>query len=620
MLMTKWLYTVLLLTVCSFSFSQSNLPIGEDFSRAIQAKTRTIKGIPGIKYWQNRVSYNISAEVFPEQKRLFGEEKIIFENNSPDTLYQILLHIFQNLYKAGSPRDKFVHPDDVNSGVIIENLTITEREIFKLNTYGTLLVAELKDPVLPSEIITINVKWNFVIPIKSDIRMGGKDSSSFFLGQWYPKVAVYDDLKGWDKNLYTGDREFYYDLGNYEYTVKVPDGYIVWGSGLLQNGEMVLSDRIYNKFRQAQTSDSIISVVGLSDYQGGEPITRENIWKFKADNVSDVAFGTSDHFLWDATSTVISGHRVLIEAAYPAEVRDFTEVAELGKKSIRYLSTDLPGVPFPFPSMTIFNGTNGSSGMEYPMIVNNPSADNRGRTVDVTIHEITHSYFPFYVLTNETEHTWMDEAFAVMIPYKYQLENGPSLNRLIRSARLMSTIANTSMNIAPITNATIVTGRISHFTFYMKPAVALYILQDMLGKEMFKACLTGYMETWNGKHPAPADFFNSVNATSGQDLNWFWTSWFYGNGYPDLSIDHVEVKDDHYEVTIEKIGDLPVPVDLTVIYKDQTEQNIHQPAAIWENRHKAVIPIKTNKNILEMTLGNEYIPDTNPTNNLYTIK
>jgi len=449
---------------------------------------------------------------------------------------------------------------------------------------------------------------------------GWKGFIILFLGQWYPKLAVYDDIKGWDINIYSGDREFYYDPGNYEYTVKVPSGYITWGSGLLQNGGEVLTKKIYKKFLQAQTSDSIISVVGLSDYQTGVPVTQDTVWKFKADNVSDVAFGISDHFIWDATSTEISGHRVLIGAVYPAEARDFKEVAQLGKKSIKYLSTVLPGIPYPFPSMTIFNGTNGSSGMEYPMIVNNPSADNRGRTVDVTVHEITHSYFPFYVLTNETEHTWMDEAFAVMIPYKYQLENGPSLNRLVRAARLMSNIADTGMNIAPITEATLVTGRISHFTFYMKPAVALYILQDMLGKTMFKTCLSRYIETWCGKHPAPADFFNSVNESCGQNLNWFWSSWFFGNGYPDLGIGLVEEKDDRLDVTIEKYGDLPVPVDITVTYSDHTKLNVHQPASVWQNMNTVILPIETKKKIKKMTLGNDYVPDTNSDNNYFTVE
>jgi hypothetical protein len=601
-------------------FSQDELPISKKFAKAIKNQTRTTKGLPGPKYWQNRVSYNITAEVIPEQKRLIGEEKISFENNSPDTLNQILLHVFQNLYQKGTPKDDFIHHDDVHSGVIIESLKIVEKRIAELKTNGTLLVVNLEEYVFPAEVISIEVKWNFIIPSQSDIRMGAKDESSFFLGQWYPKVAMYDDIKGWDGDLHTGGQEFYNEIGDYEYSVKVPEGYMVWGTGLLQNAEKVLSKKIYDKYIQAQKSDSIISIVRLKDYKEGNTTKKHNTWKFIAENISDVAFGISDHFLWDATSTEISGSNIFVEAAYPPEAEDFVEVAELAKKSINYLSAELPGVPYPFPKVAVFNGTNGKSGMEYPMIANDPSADNRGRTVDVTIHEIAHNYFPFYVLTNETEHAWMDEAFAAMIPHKYQLETGPTLNRLIRYAKSMSKFANTDWNIASITNSTMLKGKISSFNFYHKPAVGLYVLQDMLGEKLFKECLIVYIETWNSKHPAPEDFFNLVNETSEKNLNWFWNSWFFANGYPDLSIDSVEKKENYYEVIIKKIGDLPVPVDLTVTFKDQATKNIHFSAAVWQYKNNKVITIKTVKIIESLKLGNAYIPDTDSENNSFKIK
>ena len=616
----KSVFCFLFLLIPFWGFSQNNLPISKNFSKALHKKTRTTKGMPGAKYWQNRVSYNIRAEVIPQEKKLIGNEKISFENHSPDTLHQIVFHVFQNLYKKGSQRDYAVDPDDINSGVVIETLKIKEKLITDFTTTGTLLIVELKQPVNPSEIINIEIKWNFSIPTKTNIRMGGKDESTFFLGQWYPKVAVYDDIKGWDKNIHTGGQEFYYDTGNYKYSVKVPDSYVVWGSGLLQNGEKVLSKKIYKKFMQAHKSNSIIPIISLSDYKSGESITIDNIWKFEADNVSDVAFGISNHFLWDGTSTEISGNNIFVEAAYPAEAEDFTEVALLAKKSINYLSTELPGVPYPFPTVSVFNGTNGSSGMEYPMIANDPSADNRGRTVDVTAHEITHNYFPFYVLTNETEHAWMDEAFAAMLPFKYQLENEPTLNRLTRYAKSMSDYANTDWNIATITKSTILKDKISYFNFYMKPAVGLYVLEDILGEKLFRKCLIAYIETWKGKHPVPVDFFNTINEFSHQNLNWFWKSWFFENGYPDLSIDSVEQKENFCEIIIKKIGTLPVPVELIITFKDRTTQNIHHSAAVWQNETRMAIPIKTNKKIDNLKLGNEYIPDTDLKNNFFKMK
>jgi len=604
-----------------FVFSQTELPATKSFSEAIAKTTRTTKGIPGEKYWQNSASYDIEVEIIPSEKKLIGAETITYENNSPDSLKYMVFHVFQNLYKKGSQRDAPVHPDDITDGVTIENLKIKNQVITDFNTLGTLLYVKLEEPIVPFESINIELSWSFLIPSKSDIRMGGKDDSSFFLGQWYPKISVYDDLDGWDWNIHTGGQEFYYDLGDYKYTVKAPEGYMVWGSGLLQNAETVLSKNVYAKYLQAQKSDSIISIVGLDDYNAGTAITQSNSWEFQADRVSDVAFGISNHFLWDGTSlSGVSDKNIFVESAYPPEAKDFTEVALLAKKSIHYFSTELPGYPFPFPKMTVFNGTNGNSGMEYSMIVNNPSADNRGRTVDVTAHEIAHNYFPYYVLTNETKHAWMDEAFASMIPYKYQLENGPTLNRLTRSVKHTSDYANTDMNVASNTISVQLKDQVSYFNNYEKPAAALYVLQDMLGEKLFKECLLTYIDVWKGKHPTPLDFFNLVNEVSQKNLNWFWKSWFYENGHPDLSIHQVVQNKTAYEVTINKIGALPLPVVLNVIFNDESTANFYHSAAIWQDKNSMVIPIETNKKIKSLKLGNEYIPDTDSKNNFFSIE
>ena len=231
---------VMVLFIPAFIFGQNDLPISKKFAEAVKNQTRTKKGTPGSKYWQNRASYNITAEVIPSEKKLIGSEIIIFKNNSPDTLEQIVMHIYQDLYKKGTPKDQFIHSDDIHSGVKIESVIIQEKQIVELKSDNTLLMISMKDFIVPSESITIEVKWNFTIPTKSDIRMGGKDSTSFFLGHWFPRIAVYDDLKGWDVNIHSGGKEFYYDIGDFEYSVKVPQGYFVWGTGLLQNAEKVL--------------------------------------------------------------------------------------------------------------------------------------------------------------------------------------------------------------------------------------------------------------------------------------------------------------------------------------------------------------------------------------------
>ena len=203
-----------------FCISQNNIPYNKTFTQAVTKKTRTIKGIPGSNYWQNSESYDISAEVFPLERKLSGEEKIHYVNNSPDTLDQLVFHIFQNLYKIGSKRGLLIHPDDVHSGVVIENLKINNTLITNFTLKSTRLIVDLETPLLPATTVTIEMSWNFSIPVKSDLRMGGKDETSFFLGHWFPKVAVYDDIKGWDQNTHTGSKEFYADLGNYKFSIK----------------------------------------------------------------------------------------------------------------------------------------------------------------------------------------------------------------------------------------------------------------------------------------------------------------------------------------------------------------------------------------------------------------
>lgn len=250
------------------------------------------------------------------------------------------------------------------------------------------------------------------------------------------------------------------------------------------------------------------------------------------------------------------------------------------------------------------------------MIVNDPATDFRGRTVDVTIHEITHNIFPFLVLSNETEHAWMDEAFASMLPYEYQQINAPKLSRILRFSKAMSEVGNTDWNIATMTNSTQLKGRVSYFNLYMKPGLALYFLQNILGKELFNTSLQYYIDKWKFKHPMPEDFFNAINTASNKNLNWYFNKWYYTNAYPDLKISSVIGKN----ITIEKIGELPVPINLLVNFKDGTSQTFKTTAAIWENNSLYKIVIESDKEIDNLKLGSDYIPDTDMSNNIYNAK
>ena len=609
----KYIYTFLLvLLVSNFVSGQEPLQTSKNFNEAVQSDTRTLIGKPGEKYWQNTADYNITATVNPTEKTLIGYETITYKNNIPIVLKKIVLHLFQNLYKKGAARGAFVNPDDITDGVVINTLLINNKAVKNHQIIGTQLIITLEKPLKSQENSTIAIGWKFRIPMKSNIRMGGKDATSFFLGQWYPKVAVFDDIKGWDRNRHSGNQEFYSDLGTYNYKIKVPKGYVIWGTGTLKNAKHVLNSKIYNRFKKAHKSNKVISIINSDDYQKKQVTTNNSIWEFSAKNIPDIAFGMSDHFLWDATSLKgVNGNRIFVSAAYPKESKDFTEVAHLAKKSIQYMSTKTPGYPYPYPAMTIFNGTNSTSGMEYCMIVNDPSADNRGRTVDVTAHEIAHNYMPFFVLTNETEHGWMDEAFAAMMPHKYQKENAPESNRITRYAKEMSEYAATDRNLPVLTNSVMQRGSTSSFNVYKKPAVGLWILEDLLGEKLFNRSLKNYIKDWKGKHPMPYDFFNSINTTTGKNYNWFWKKWFFQSAYPDLGIHKVVGN----KIYIQKTGGLPVPVILTITYDDNTNEKLKYKADVWKNNTEHIVIVSSKNKIIEIELGNDYIPDTNTKDN-----
>jgi len=605
------------------AYSQDNrLFIPKAILMAYQNQTRSYDGRPGINYWQNKADYKIRAQIFPSKKMVQGEATITYFNNSPDTLRKIVLQIFQDIYKKGSARDVPVSPDDVHDGVDILLLKIvsSQQKAVKALRTGTHLIVELKNPFLPGDSIEIHVKWKFQIPVSTNLRMGGKDKSTYFIGQWYPEVAVYDDIYGWDLLNHTGGQEFYHNIGNYDVYINVPSGYLVWSTGILQNPEEVLKKPFLTRYKKAFVSDKVVHILRPNDIETDIKISRSSLWHYSARQVPDFCFAVSNHFLWDASSMVVdslTNRRVLVQAVYPISAEDFREVDQLARKAIHYLSNDLPGVPFPYPSMTVFNGTNGTSGMEYPMMVNNPSSKRRGRTVDVTAHEITHSYFPFYVFTNETRYAWMDEAFASMIPYKLQEKLEPSLNRLTRYAGTISQWANTERNLPTMTLATQMKGRIYYFASYTKPALALYYLKDMLGDRLFRSALKEYIETWKHKHPTPYDFFFLMNRVTGRDLNWFWKSWFFGAGYPDLAISDVKKSGNFYRILIKRKGELLVPVRLRIVYQDGSKCKINRTVDVWKNGlDHLTIPIKTNKRIKTIRLGDDYVPDVNPLDNV----
>lgn len=602
--------------------NESKLFIPLNVQNAYEDGTRNYDGTPGPNYWQNGSDYNIKVELNPLSRKISGWEKIIYHNNSPNSLSEIVIRLYQDFFKRGNARDFEISPSDITNGVEITKIKINETDIdlshdsWITRREGTNLIVNMKDQVVPNSSVQIEIEWSFIVSKFSNVRMGRYDSTSYFIGYWYPQIAVYDDIDGWDKNEYTGYTEFYNDFSNYEVEITVPENFIVWATGTLQNPQEVLEDKYLYRYKQALQSDEIINIVDSSDIVLNN-ITKKNgknIWKYKAECVPDFAFATSDHYLWDASSLVVdSDKRVLISAAFNKKSKDFFNVAQIARESIKYFSNDLPGVPYPYPSMTVFNG---QGGMEYPMMVNDGSTKEWASTVGLTSHEILHTYFPFYMGTNERKYAWMDEGWAVMLPFKFQTEYG-QYDPIARTVKQYEEVAGSELDVPLMILSTNLKGYAYRTASYNRSGVAYEILRDMLGEEKFNTALHHYMKNWNGKHPIPYDFFFSFDNAIGEDLAWFWLPWFFDYGYPDLRIKHVQLSDKKYTITIEKVGIIPVPIDLNIYYTDGTTQKIYKTANIWQDRDEIDFQFDSDKKINEVKLGNDNIPDAYQINNHY---
>lgn len=622
----NWISFLLIISFTPSLFAQSGLYMPLNIKKAYDNNTRSYDGEPGDNYWQNRADYNIKVELNPKNRTLDGNETIHYQNNSPDSLKNLNLKIYQDIYKIGTLRDFPLDSSDIHRGTVIHYIKVNgdsvqlsgeESEIKRL---ASILRIKLEEPLPPGEDLILDLGWETILPGKSRLRMGAYGDSAFFVAHWFPRIAVYDDIDGWDRYPYSGTQEFYNDFGDFEVEVIVPGDFIVWATGLLQNMDEVLSDKFLDRFKEASSSDSVIHIVTSADYLNGPvPLQNEkNSWRYKASNVPDFAFATSNCYLWDATSLIVdeeTDRRVVVDAAYRRPSEEFYEVARIGRESIKYLSEDMPGYPFPYPKMTVFNG---SGGMEYPMIVNDGTTTTRARTIGLTSHEISHTYFPFFIGTNEKRYAWMDEGWAVMLNFDFQNRMTDGNNQISREIRTYSLIAGRDIDLPMMIPSIYLKGRSYRNASYSRPAIAYNLLREIMGDEKFKDALHLYMDRWNGKHPIPYDFFYTFDQVNGENLRWFWKPWFFERGHADLAIKDVIIKDNETEVVIEKVGLLPVPIKMKIAYADESEKIITHSAEVWKDGSTEFrITIDHEKEIESIGIGDKYIPDNNQENDIY---
>jgi hypothetical protein len=619
----------LILIFLFFLTTQSSLIPQEYFiplniRQAYDKGTRSPDGTPGPNYWQNSAQYKIRATLEPESRRVRGEEHILFTNHSPDTLTEIVVRLYQNLYKYGAKRNFTIHPDAVYDGVFIHAADIEGDRYIENNKYNgaevrftsTNVIFSLRRPMMPGSSIELFFRWNFIIPALTNIRMGTYDPTTFFVGYWYPQVAVYDDIDGWDLFDYNGEQEFYNNYSDFEVDITVPNSFAVWATGVFENPEQVLEKEFYNRYKQSLITDSVIKIISVDDdgavkFNNSKPT---NTWRFTAENVTDFAFSLSDHYLWDASSMQFSNHRSYIATAYDRDSKDFHELLPITRDILDYLSNEMPGVEYPYPSLTIFNG---AGGMEYPMIINNASMSTISGAAGLAAHEAAHMYFPFYVGINERKYAFMDEGWAVMLPRGIQNKYGsyPINDHVL----LYEKLAGTELDVPPMVPSTQIRGTTYRNSAYFRPGLAYHFLADYMDSLAFENALHKYIADWNGKHPTPYDFFFSFNNSAGEDLIWFWNPWFFDYNYPDLAIKEVESGDSEARVIISRKGNIPVPVLLTFENADGTLTQIKRNAGVWKNGAEEVEIIeKISSRILRITLNLEDIPDIDRSDNIFT--
>jgi Peptidase family M1 domain len=636
----RFLPVAALLLCTQDSFAQRIRPIpypvveNPKFEKAVANGTRTETGEPGANYWMNGADYTIEAELDPTTHILHGSETLTYHNNSPDDLSRLTIHLRQNLHKEGVIRNR---PQKLTGGIKIFSVSsdgteIGERPTGKRAGYsinGTLMQLSLPETLASGESIQISFEWEFKVPDAGAPRIG-TDGEIFFVGYWYPQVAVYDDVNGWKADPYMANGEFYMDYGNYDVALTLPEGWIVGATGELVNGAEVLSPQTLTRLEKARQSHDVTHIVTEIDRAPGistvDSDSGKLTWRFQALNVRDFAFGTSDKYLWDATTAEVgdrdgddSNDLSMINAFYRPEQTRWARSAEFAQYTIEFLSDMF--MPYPWPHMTTVEGVIGG-GMEFPMITHIGGARSDQSLFGVTFHEIGHMYFPMIVGQDEKQFTWMDEGLT-----SFNTSEGSSAfwnsDAWAPERQSYYRIAGTGDEVEPMRHgdryplSTAARGIAS----YNKPAVALNALRGLVGQERFSEAYREYAHRWAFKHPQPYDLFNTFNEVLGEDYDWFWTTMFFNTWTLDQAVAGVKDGPDGVEVTIKDLGLSPFPVPIRVTYDDGAIVDETIPVDVWlSDKREATVRFEAGTvSRVEIDPG-KFLPDVDRSNNVWEKK
>jgi hypothetical protein len=655
MLKNKVLLIITLLFVGSFSFAQSEKSIYNqhdlftpNFYPSSVNEYRASDGQPGPKYWTNKASYKIAATLDDVKDAISGTVTITYTNNSPVAMDFVWLYLDQNLYKldsrgqAKTPATGRSRYGDVNStfegGFNIKSVKLMSESKAKTTTSDiTKVITDTRMQLrLPSPLaanggtVQFKIEYSYFIPKYGSDRTGILDTKNgkiYSIAQWYPRMCVYDDIEGWNTLPYLGAGEFYFDYGDYDYSITAPANQIVVGSGDLENPQEVLTPVQLKRYNEAKNSDKTVIIRSAAEVT--DPASRPKkgnlTWHFKIKNARDASWAASTAFIWDgARINLPSGRKALAMSAYPVE----SNGDNAWERSTEYTKAAMEGYSkrwFEFPYTSAVNVASNVGGMEYPGIVFCGYKAKAASLWGVTDHEFGHTWFPMIVGSNERKYGWMDEGFNTFIngistadfnngEYKAKERDMSSSYKYIFGANSETMMSEPdALKEANIGVA-----------LYFKPGYALGLLREqILGPERFDYAFRSYVKRWAYKHPTPWDFFRTMENVAGEDLGWFWKGMFIENYKLDQAITNVKyVSDDSSKgalVTIANLDRMAMPVILQYQTVSGKTATLKIPVEVWQNGNTWIEKLNTTEKLKSVTIDPDHVfPDINVDNNSWT--
>ena len=553
---------------------------------------RSGSGRPGPSYWQQRADYDIRATLDPARNEIRGREEIRYTNHSPDALPYLWVYLEQNICAPGSVTNLLNQPplaflgssfdfscQGFNGGLTVDAVHV-DGKVTRGEVFGTTMRIDLPNALRTGASVQLDLGWHFAVPPQGAGRMG-HDGPLYEIAQWYPRVAVYDDVRGWNHEPYIGAGEFYLEYGSFDVSLTVPATYIVAATGQLKNANEVLTATQRARLRAARLTDTTVAIISKSEVGHPErtrPKTQGALtWHFTADSVRDFAFAAGPNFRWDATSY----DNILIETLYRPTATRWEEAIKMARAAIQYFSEQW--YRYPYSHATTVEGP--IEGMEYPMLTFVPNSPTREDQQWALSHEFGHEWFPMIVGSNERLYPWMDEGFNTFIdlagaakyfagtPYGDSIEAHP-LHLYADHAK--------PGNEQPLIEKPVEV-RDLFWGGYQKPALMMQLLRyEVLGKERFDKAFREYIRTWAFKHPTPADFFRVMRDQSGMDLDWFWRGWIFTTARLDQAADSISRSADGVTtVHLTNRGSMVMPAELKLTFDDGTIQTVKLPVEMW---------------------------------------